>query len=107
MPSTANAAGLQSRRRYFFSDIPENLSILAYIISKYLFIFADMKQNILYTPTEIITRNPRLKKVWTAQDIGYLFKLQLVDGERRSRYALLNEDDVLRLFYFRFPKFVQ
>lgn len=71
------------------------------------FIFADMKNKILYTPTEIINRNPRLRKVWDAQQIGYLFKLQLVNGERRSRYALLDEDDVLRLFYFRFPKYVQ
>ena len=61
----------------------------------------------LYTPTEIIKRNPRLRTVWSAQEIGYLFKLQLVNGERRSRYALVDEDDVLRLFYFRFPKYVQ
>jgi hypothetical protein len=61
----------------------------------------------LYTPTEIIKRNPRLRTVWSAQEIGYLFKLQLVNGERRSRYALVDEDDVLRLFYFRFPKMMQ
>lgn len=72
-----------------------------------IFIFADMKKKILYTPAEIINRNPRLRQVWNAQYIGYLFKLQLVNGERRSRYALIDEDDVLRLFYFRFPKYVQ
>ena len=66
-----------------------------------------MKQKILYTPSEIISRNPCLRKVWNAQQIGYLFNLQLVNGERRSRYALLDEDDVLRLFYFRFPKYLQ
>lgn len=66
-----------------------------------------MKKKILYTPTEIINRNPRLRQVWTAQEIGYLFKLQLVSGERRSRYALIDEDEVLRLFYYRFPKYMQ
>ena len=66
-----------------------------------------MKTKILYTPTEIINRNPRLRQVWTAQEIGYLFKLQLVNGERRSRYALIDEDEVLRLFYYRFPKYMQ
>lgn len=62
----------------------------------------------LYTPLEIIQRNPILKKKnWTAQTIGYLFKYQLISGKKTSRYALINEDDVLRLFYFRFPSLMQ
>ena len=80
---------------------------MAYIVKIKFLTFADMKKKILYTPTEIIKRNPRLQMVWNAQQIGYLFNLQLVNGERRSRYALVDEDDVLRLFYFRFPKMMQ
>lgn len=60
-----------------------------------------------YTPTEIITRNPILKKHWTAADVGYLFKLQIVRGEKKSRYTLLDEVDVLRIFYFSFPELLQ
>lgn len=64
-------------------------------------------KKILYTPSEIINRNPILKKVnWTAQSIGYLFKLQLVKGERRSRFSLIDEDDVLKIFYTHFPSFI-
>lgn len=65
-------------------------------------------KKIFYTPAEIMRRNPVLYNAgWSAQSIGYLFKLKLVNGERRSRFALIDEDDVLRIFYFRFPKFVQ
>lgn len=102
--------GAPKPRRFFykyFSAIPEKLSILAYILKIKFLTFADMKNKILYTPTEIINRNPRLRQVWNAQQIGYLFKLQLVNGERRSRYSLVDEDDVLRLFFFRFPSLAQ
>lgn len=58
----------------------------------------------LYTPAEIVQRNPiLLKRDWTAQNIGYLFKLQLVDGVRKSRCAYIDEVSVLRLFYSHFP----
>ena len=64
-------------------------------------------KTILYTPAEIIIRNPILKRVkWTAQSIGYLFKLQLVRGEKRSRFNLIGETDVMKLFYFTFPQYL-
>lgn len=60
----------------------------------------------LYTATEIVKRNPLIKSKWTAADIGYLFKMQIVKGEKRQRYNLINEDDVLRIFYISFPSFI-
>lgn len=64
-------------------------------------------KTILYTPAEIIIRNPVLKRAkWTAQSIGYLFKLQLVRGEKRSRFNLIDENDVMKLFYFSFPEYL-
>lgn len=63
--------------------------------------------NLLFTPAEIIRRNPFLKKKWTAQSIGYLFKLQIVKGVRKSRFALVDESDVLKIFFFSFPSFLQ
>jgi len=57
-----------------------------------------------YTPTEIIQRNPVLSaKGWTPQNIGQLLAMQLINGTK-GRVALIDEDDVLRLFYSRFPK---
>ncbi len=64
-------------------------------------------KNILYTPSEIIERNPVLKKKnWTAQKVGQLFAMQLVSGTR-GRVALIDENDVLRIFYFAFPSLMQ
>lgn len=65
--------------------------------------FVAMKQKFLYTPAEIIQRNPKLARVWNAQQIGYLFLLQLVSGRKNKHNTLLDEDDVLRVFFFRFP----
>lgn len=56
-----------------------------------------------FTCTEILRRNPILSKRWTPQSIGYLFKLQIVSGIKKARYNLINEDDVLKIFYFSFP----
>lgn len=61
-------------------------------------------EKLLYTPSEIIQRNPVLsKKNWTAQRVGQLFAMQLVSGVNAGRVVLIDEDDVLRLFFFRFP----
>lgn len=64
-------------------------------------------KTIFYTPKEIIERNPILSRVqWTAQSIGYLFKLQLVRGKKTSRVNLIDETDVMKLFYFTFPEYL-
>ena len=61
------------------------------------------KEKKYYTPSEILRRNPILKKRWTAQTIGYLFKYQIVKGIKKARYNLIDEDSVLKIFYFSFP----
>ena len=43
---------------------------------------------------------------WTAQRIGQLFVMQLVSGIK-GRYALIDENSVLRLFYSHFPNLMQ
>ena len=66
-----------------------------------------MAAKILYTPMEVILRNPVLRNVWNAQSIGYLIKLQLIKATSTSRYNLVDEDEVLRFFYSNFPKYLQ
>lgn len=62
----------------------------------------------LYTPSEIVERNPILKlKNWTAQRLGQLLAMELVSGKKGGRVALIDEQDVLRLFYTNFPKLLQ
>lgn len=65
-----------------------------------------MAAKILYTPTEVILRNPVLRAIWNPQSIGYLIKLQLIKAKTTSRYKLVDEDEVLRFFYSNFPKFL-
>ncbi len=65
-----------------------------------------MATKVLYTPSEIVSRNPILRTIWNAQSIGYLIKLQLIKAVKTSRYNLLDEDEVLRFFYSNFPKFL-
>jgi len=55
-------------------------------------------------PGEIIKKYPVVRQVqWTANDIGVLYKMRLVDGFRRCGRTYVHPDDVLRLLYFRFP----
>lgn len=68
--------------------------------------FTVMAAKILYTPAEVITRNPVLRCIWDAQSIGYLIKLQLIKAEKTSRYKLVDEEEVLRFFYANFPKYL-
>ena len=64
-------------------------------------------KTMLYTPTEIVQRNPILaRKHWTAQNIGQLLAMQLISG-KRGRVALVDESSVLRLFYTNFPSLLQ
>jgi len=65
-----------------------------------------MAAKILYTPMEIILRNPVLRSIWDAQSIGYLIKLQLIKAKVTSRYKLVDEDEVLHFFYTNFPKYL-
>lgn len=65
-----------------------------------------MAVKILYTPMEIILRNPVLRSIWDAQSIGYLIKLKLIKAKETSRYKLVDEDEVLRFFYSNFPKYL-
>lgn len=52
-----------------------------------------------YTPTEILDRNPNLKKIWNHSDIGYLLRLRLVRGRKiKSTHSCeVLESDVLEL----------
>ncbi len=54
----------------------------------------------LHTPTEILERNPEIKKRWTAQQLGWLLPLGLVRGRKISRGSILEERDVLIIFEF-------
>lgn len=58
----------------------------------------------LYTAAEIVRRNPIILKYWTAADVGYLFKMQIVHGLKKTRSNLINETDVLKIFYLTFPR---
>lgn len=66
-----------------------------------------MAAKILYTPTEVVLRNPVLRSVWDPQCIGYLVKLKLIKAHETSRYKLVDEQEVLRFFYQNFPKYLQ
>lgn len=68
-----------------------------------MFYIYGMKYKLLYTPAEIISRNPKVAQVWNAQQVGYLLHLKLVAGRKTKHNTLLDEDDVLRIFFYRFP----
>ena len=84
--------------------------IQSFVIVIQSFIFAKnftvMAAKILYTPTEVMLRNPVLRSIWDAQSIGYLIKLQLIKAKQTSRYNLVDEEEVLRFFYSHFPKYL-
>lgn len=56
---------------------------------------------ILLRPSEIISRNPGIKKYWTAAVIGYLHTFGLVRGKKIHRGCLVDEGDVLKIFRLR------
>lgn len=49
-------------------------------------------------PQEILQSNPDIKKIWNANDIGYLLRLRLVEGKKLIRSCLIEEKDVQKLF---------
>ena len=55
----------------------------------------------LKRPAQIIEENPGVAKHWTAQDIGQLFRMKLVDGVKPGNGrsgALVEENHVLKMF---------
>ena len=55
----------------------------------------------LKPPRQILEDNPGLKKYWTANDVGYLYRLKLVRGVKPyadRNGCLIEEKHVLKLF---------
>lgn len=50
------------------------------------------------TPSDILADNPKMRKVWDARKIGYLFYLQIVDGRKLPRGCMVSERQVLEVF---------
>lgn len=50
------------------------------------------------TPMEVLDDNPKMRKIWDARKIGYLFYLQLVDGKKLPRGCLVSERQVVEIF---------
>jgi len=56
-----------------------------------------MNKNYL-RPSEVLEAHPEIKKIWTAQDIGNLKALHLVDGFRIGKNSFVNINDVIDMF---------
>lgn len=55
------------------------------------------------TPKQILIDNPEIKAAgYTTQDLGYLYRLGIVQGLRIKVEVLLNEKQVLKWFKTRF-----
>ena len=58
-----------------------------------------MEDNLEYkTPTEIIREFPQLNPHWTPNDLGFLYRLNLVRGIKLARGSLIHKSDVIQLF---------
>jgi len=55
----------------------------------------------LKRPSEIISENSEIKKIWSAAVIGYLHTFGLVRGKKIHRGCLVDEKDVLNIFRYR------
>lgn len=55
-----------------------------------------------FTPTQILIRNPRFKKIWDCRALGYLLMLKLVRGKKLKRGCLISETDTIELFNYAF-----
>lgn len=53
------------------------------------------------TPGELLEKNPFLKKIWTAGDIGYLLRLKLVNGKKFLRSCWVSESEVIELYRWK------
>ena len=52
-------------------------------------------------PQEITKSYPQVSKIWSAQQIGYLFNLGLIDGFKTRRSSKVKVSDVLEMLEFR------
>jgi hypothetical protein len=50
------------------------------------------------TPSEILFDNPKIRKVWDARKVGYLFYLKIVDGRKLPRGCVVSERQVVEVF---------
>lgn len=57
-----------------------------------------MQKERFKTPTEILENYPKMKKIWDARKIGYLFYLRLVEGRKLLRGCLVSERQVLEIY---------
>lgn len=55
----------------------------------------------LKRPTDVLSDHPEIKKVWTANVLGYLRTFGLVRGKRQHRGCLVDEKDVVNIFRYR------
>lgn len=53
------------------------------------------------TPGELLEKNPYIKNIWTAGDIGYLLRLKLVKGKKLLRGCFVSESDVVELYRWK------
>lgn len=61
----------------------------------------------LKPPSQIIEENPGVAKVWTAQDIGQLLRMGLVDGRKLNggrSGSIVEEKHVMKLYRLRIAK---
>lgn len=56
-------------------------------------------------PKQILKDHPEIAKAgYTAQDLGYLFRLGIVSGQKITREIVVNEKEVLKWFKNRIVK---
>lgn len=61
----------------------------------------------LKSPGKIIADNPGIKKYWLPNDIGYLLRMKLVNGQKLNGGrggCLVEEKDVMKIFRFVIDK---
>lgn len=54
------------------------------------------------TPSQILENHPKIRKIYSAQRLGYLLMCQVVDGKKLNRGCLISESDLLKFLNWRF-----
>lgn len=54
------------------------------------------------TPTQILTNHPKIKRLYTPQQLGYLLMCKAVDGKKLRRGCVISESDLLNFLKWRF-----
>lgn len=54
------------------------------------------------TPTQILLNHPKIQKIYTAQQLGYLLMCKVIDGKKMKRGCLISETDLLNFLDYRF-----